>query len=84
MGKNNPELLAKIIQAWSRVQKKGVEFRIKNAVAREPYTQWVLERVRIIKLPFDIDPTYVADIPDPPPMLVEEIEVLKMPSRSKR
>ena len=46
-------------------------------VAREPYTQWVLERVRIVKLPFDIDPTYTPDIPNPLLMSVEEIEEIK-------
>ena len=42
----------------------------KNDMVREPYTQWVLERVLVVKLPFDIDPEYKPDVPDPLPMSV--------------
>ena len=76
MGKINPELLKKVIQAWSKVHKKGAEFGRKNDVTREPYTQWVLEMVQIVKLTFVADPTYTEDVSDPLPMFVEEIENL--------
>ena len=44
MGRNDRELLNKIIQAWSRVKKRKAEK--KNVVEKEPYTQWVLDRVQ--------------------------------------
>ena len=47
---------------------------------KEPYTRWVLDRVQIIKLPFDIDPEYkseVPEVPEVPPMSLEEIDDLK-------
>ena len=46
-------------------------------MAKEPYTRWVLDRVQVVKLPFDIDPEYKPDVPDSPPMSLEEIDNLK-------
>ena len=53
MGKNDRELLKKVIRAWNRVNKRKDER--KDVVAKEPYARWVLDRVQIVKLPFDID-----------------------------
>ncbi|XP_058780714.1 uncharacterized protein LOC131654768 [Vicia villosa] len=75
MGKKDPKILQSIIRAWGKVHKK--EYSKNNVVAREAYTQWVINRVQINKLPFDIDPTYKSDVPDPLPMSVEEVEELK-------
>ncbi|XP_058733001.1 uncharacterized protein LOC131604584 [Vicia villosa] len=75
MGKKDPKILQSIIRAWGKVHKK--EYSKNNAVAREAYTQWVINRVQINKLPFDIDPAYKSDVPDPLPMSVEEVEELK-------
>ena len=75
MGRNNRELLNKIIRAWSRVSKRKAEK--KNVVAKEPYSQWVLDRVQIIKLPFDIDPEYKQEVPVTPPMSLEEVDDLR-------
>ena len=46
-------------------------------MAKESYTRWVLDRVQVVKLPFDIDPEYKPDVPDSPPMSLEEIDDLK-------
>ena len=56
MGKNEEEFLNKIIQAWNRVNKRKAER--KNVVEKEPYSRRVLDRVRVVKLPFDVDLEY--------------------------
>ena len=75
MGNNNQELLNKIIQAWSRFNKRKAER--KNVMAKEHYTRWVMDRVWVVKLLFDIDPEYKPDVPDSSPMSLEETDNLK-------
>ena len=41
---------------------------------KEPYTLWVLDWVRLVKLPFDIYHEYKPEVPEAPPMSLEEIE----------
>ena len=56
-------------------------------MAKEPYTQWVINTVQIIKLPFDIDPEYKQKVPVTPPMSLEEVDdldkALKQAQREK-
>ena len=75
MGNNNQELLNKIIQAWSRFNKRKAER--KNVMAKEHYTRWVMDRVQIIKLPFDIDLEYNPKVLKAPPISLEEIDNMK-------
>jgi muconolactone delta-isomerase len=51
-GMENPALLRKIRRAWGQVHKKKLEK--KNCVAKPLYTRWVKERVKVMKLPFDV------------------------------
>ncbi|GAU47269.1 hypothetical protein TSUD_280920 [Trifolium subterraneum] len=70
-GAEDTILLRKIRRAWSQVHKK--KMGKKNCVAKAPYTQWVRERVKIIKLPFVVkDP--VEPLP-PEPITTVPIEV---------
>ncbi|KAI5437517.1 hypothetical protein KIW84_023582 [Lathyrus oleraceus] len=54
MGAGNPALLHKIFWAWEKIHIEGTELGKKNYIAKEPYRQWVLERVKFVKLPFSI------------------------------
>lgn len=76
-GTKNPYMLQRIIRSWEKVHKKGIKLGKKNDVAKEPYTQWVKERVQQIKLPFTIDPLYCSDSHEPIPISVEEVNELK-------
>ena len=67
--------LFQVIRAWNRVNKRKA--RRKNTVAKEPYTRWVLDRVQIVKLPFDIDLEYKPEVLEVPLMSLEEIGNLK-------
>ena len=75
MEKNDQELLNKVIRAWNRVNKRKAES--KNVVAKDPYTRWVLDRVKVIKLPFEVDADYNPDVSDSPPMSLEEIDIFE-------
>ncbi|KAI5399784.1 hypothetical protein KIW84_064929 [Lathyrus oleraceus] len=64
--------------AWKNVNRKGkAELGRANGITKEPYFQWVKERVQIIKVPFVIR----TPIPLPEPKLthvpIEEMEELK-------
>ncbi|MCI13154.1 hypothetical protein A2U01_0034270, partial [Trifolium medium] len=51
-GVEDSTLIRKIRRAWGHIHRKKVGR--KNCVAKPPYTQWVRERVKVIKLPFAI------------------------------
>ncbi|KAI5402314.1 hypothetical protein KIW84_050069 [Lathyrus oleraceus] len=68
----------RIKEAWKNVNRKGkAELGRENGITKEPYFQWVKERVQIIKMPFVIR----TPIPLPEPKLthvpIEEMEELK-------
>ena len=51
-GKENPQLLRQIRSAWTRIHRKGRELGKRDCVAKEPYKQWVMGRVKEVKLPY--------------------------------
>src|ERR1044072_3548383 len=51
-GKENPQLLRQIRSAWTRIHRKGKELGKRDCVAKEPYKQWVIGRVKEVKLPY--------------------------------
>ncbi|KAI5419035.1 hypothetical protein KIW84_043299 [Lathyrus oleraceus] len=77
-GVENPSLFQRIKEAWKNINRKGkAELGKANGITKEPYFQWVKERVQIIKMPF------VIRTPIPLPELklthvpIKEIEELK-------
>ncbi|KAI5437894.1 hypothetical protein KIW84_023859 [Lathyrus oleraceus] len=77
-GAENPSLFQRIKEAWKNVNRKGkAKLGRANGITKEPYFQWVKERVHIIKMPFVIR----KPIPLPEPKLthvpIEEMEELK-------
>lgn len=50
-------IVKKIKRSWQAVVKKGKELGKMNVMARETYTHWVKERVQVVKLPFQFDPS---------------------------
>lgn len=71
------ELLRRIVRAWEKVNVKENGVKRKNMATKESYTRWVKERVRLVKLPFVVDPTYCLDIPDSVSISVNEFYHLK-------
>jgi hypothetical protein len=51
-GRENPQLLRQIRSAWTRIHRKGRELGKRDCVAKEPYKQWVMGRVKEVKLPY--------------------------------
>lgn len=54
MGAGTPFVHHKIFWAWEKIHTKGTELGKKNYIAKEPYRQWVIERVKFVKLSFSI------------------------------
>ncbi|XP_050877716.1 uncharacterized protein LOC127081508 [Lathyrus oleraceus] len=78
LGVENPTLFARIKKAWEKVNRKGmVDLGKNNCITKEPYFQWIKERVRSIKMPFKIE-TY-GPLPEPKPihLPIEEAEGLR-------
>ncbi|XP_050889332.1 uncharacterized protein LOC127094554 [Lathyrus oleraceus] len=78
LGVENPSLFQRIKEAWKNVNRKGKDdLGIANGITKEPYFQWVKERVEMIKMSFVIR----APVPLPEPKLthvpIEEMEELK-------
>ncbi|KAI5393862.1 hypothetical protein KIW84_060819 [Lathyrus oleraceus] len=71
------ELLRKVTRAWEKVHVKDNKTKRKDTSSEESYTPWIKERVRQVKLPFVIDPTYVPYIPNPIIVSTEEVNCLK-------
>lgn len=55
MRAEDPMMLKKIRRAWSRVKQKGKELGKWSCIAKDPYCQWLRERVQKIKLPYIIE-----------------------------
>ncbi|KAI5387679.1 hypothetical protein KIW84_073679 [Lathyrus oleraceus] len=77
-GVENPSLFQRIKEAWKNVNRKGkAELGRANGITKEPYFQWVKERVQMINMSFVIR----TPIPLPEPKLthvpIEEMEELK-------
>lgn len=61
----------KFRKIWVKIIRKGQELRKKNVISREPYTQWVMERVQVIKLPFIFDSSAFLQVLEPVPISIE-------------
>ncbi|XP_050915382.1 uncharacterized protein LOC127130411 [Lathyrus oleraceus] len=73
LGEENPNLLQKIKQAWTQIHRKGKELGKRDCRAKESYRQWVVQRVKEVKLPYNID------VQVPPPELepIDHFSALK-------
>ncbi|XP_050895933.1 uncharacterized protein LOC127102629 [Lathyrus oleraceus] len=77
-GVENPSLFQRIKESWKNVnRKRKADLGRANGITKEPYFQWVKERVEMVKMPFVIR----APVPLPGPKLThvptEEMEELK-------
>lgn len=77
-GENDMGMLKRIRQVWGRVHKKAMsELGRKNYITREPYRQWVMEKVPDIKLPSPIEPYVCLRTPKIMYVPTREVEKLK-------
>jgi len=72
---SNPDVRA-VRKAWLKVVRMGKEFGKRNILAKEPYTQWVKERVEKIQLPYILKAPAFPKTPEPEPILPEDMEKL--------
>ncbi|XP_050878039.1 uncharacterized protein LOC127081857 [Lathyrus oleraceus] len=72
---SNPDVRV-IRKAWLNIVRKGKEFGKRNTLVKEPYTRWVKERVEEIHLPFIFNASAFPKIPEPKPILPEDMEKL--------
>lgn len=78
LGVENPSLFKRITEAWKSVNRKGkVDLGKLNEVTKEPYFQWVRERVEVIKMPFIIRTHVPLPEPKPTHILIEEAGELR-------
>ncbi|CAK8561578.1 unnamed protein product [Lathyrus sativus] len=77
-GAKDPSLLCQIVRSWQKVHTKGSDLRRRDGVTRMPFRQWVLERVKIVKLPFSIEAPPKLTTPQPVPVSVEEVEEMRV------
>lgn len=61
LGAQGPDLLLKIKRAWTLIHRKRKELGKRDCRVKEPYCQWVIERVKEVKL------SYSAKVPVPSP-----------------
>ncbi|KAI5431273.1 hypothetical protein KIW84_035446 [Lathyrus oleraceus] len=69
--------LRKVTRAWEKAHIKDNKAKRKDTSSRESYTPWIKEMVRLVKLLFIVDPTYVPYMPDPITVSTEEVDRLK-------
>jgi chromosome segregation ATPase len=77
MGVNDPNMLQKIIRSWEEVHKKGNELKKRRNETNELYPHWVIERAKLIKLPFVLAPSTQPSLPEPASMSMEEVNDLR-------
>ncbi|XP_050877261.1 uncharacterized protein LOC127081015 [Lathyrus oleraceus] len=66
----------KVRQAWNKIVRSGPELGKKNVIAREPYVKWEKERARVVKMPFYYESTSLPPVPEPEPILQEDVDKL--------
>lgn len=69
--------ITKVKKILVNIIRKGQELGKNNVIAREPYTQWVRERVKVIKLPCIFYSLGFPPVPEPMPILIEEVKELR-------
>ncbi|KAI5417110.1 hypothetical protein KIW84_041921 [Lathyrus oleraceus] len=74
---SHEELFRKVTRAWEKVHVKENKLKRKDTSSEESCTPWVKERIRLIKLPFMVDPTNVPEIPDLIPVSIGEVDRLR-------
>ena len=78
LGVEDPNLFVRIKKAWEKVNRKGkADLGKKNCITKEPYFQWIKERVRSIKMPFKIETPGPLPEPKPTHVPIEEAEGLR-------
>lgn len=70
-------LFGKITRVWEKVYIRENKQKRKDPSVKESYAQWVKDIVQLIKLPFEIDPTYLSEEPGLSPISIEEVNRLK-------
>ena len=74
----NPTMFKKIEKAWGKINRKGKAGpRKKDCIVREPYCQWIRERIQFIKFPFSIEIPIPHTVIKPTHVPKEEVEELK-------
>jgi septal ring factor EnvC (AmiA/AmiB activator) len=77
MGINDPNILQMIIRSWEEVHKKGNELKKRRSETNELYPHWVMERAKLIKLPFVLVPSTQPSFPEPVSISIEEVNDLR-------
>ncbi|XP_050915966.1 uncharacterized protein LOC127131071 [Lathyrus oleraceus] len=56
LGIENPALFKTIKKSWENIFRKGkVDLGKKNYISKQPYLQWIKDRVRLIKMSFKVE-----------------------------
>ncbi|XP_050893147.1 uncharacterized protein LOC127098561 [Lathyrus oleraceus] len=66
----------RVRKSWTSIVRIDNEWGKKNILAKEPYYVWVKERARIIKVPFLFYPYSFPLMPEPEPVLQEDMDKL--------
>jgi hypothetical protein len=66
----------RVRKAWTSIVRISHEWGKKNILAKEPYYVWVKERARVVKMPFLFDPSSFPLMPEPEPILQEDMDKL--------
>ncbi|WJX45917.1 hypothetical protein P8452_32765 [Trifolium repens] len=77
MGANDPNMLQRIIRSWEATHKKGNELKKRRSGTNELYPHWVIERAKIIKLPFVLAPSTQPSSQEPVSVSMEEVNDLR-------
>lgn len=73
----NSDLLLKIKKALTQIYRKGKEHGKRDCREKEPYRQWVMERVKEVKLPFNVEIIVPPPEPEPTQASKEEVGALR-------
>ena len=66
----------RVRKAWTSIVRIDHEWGKKNILAKEPYYVWVNERARVVKMLFLFDPSSFSLMPEPEPILQEDMDKL--------
>lgn len=78
LGVEHPALFKRIKKAWEKVNRKGkASLGRKNCITKEPYFKWIRERLKLIKIPFNVEMFVPPLEPKPTHIPIEEAEELR-------
>ena len=67
---SDPEMLKKVTSAWKGIHRKDrTTLSKKVPIARVPYMEWIKDRIKILRLPFEIS----APLYEQPPIVFNDI-----------